>query len=224
MYGALNQGWGDLDFSVLFKNYTPTEAYDELPALDHNFEQAEPAAEPPPEEEKTGEPEPEPEPEPPAASEEAVENGQTQPAGAEVAEVPAVHGTSSPASAAPDATNSAPMRETVPTEEAARIIEAVLAHVAGQRAEVGTSVEEEPAMTPMAPKTDEPSLDGQNAQLKEAAKTEPTEKLPSSPAAVPPATTPTELPKPVEAAKPAPGAPASEPMPQNFVRRWFVGR
>ena len=25
MYGALNQGWGDLDFSVLFKNYTPAE-------------------------------------------------------------------------------------------------------------------------------------------------------------------------------------------------------
>ncbi len=32
MYGALNQGWGDMDFSVLFKNYTPAEIFEELPA------------------------------------------------------------------------------------------------------------------------------------------------------------------------------------------------
>ena len=34
MYGALNQGWGDLDFSVLFKNYSPAEIFEELPALE----------------------------------------------------------------------------------------------------------------------------------------------------------------------------------------------
>lgn len=33
MYGALNQGWADLDFSALYKNYTPAEPVDELPAL-----------------------------------------------------------------------------------------------------------------------------------------------------------------------------------------------
>ena len=39
MYGALNQNWGDLDFSVLFKNYTPTESFDELPALEQALRQ-----------------------------------------------------------------------------------------------------------------------------------------------------------------------------------------
>jgi 3-hydroxyisobutyrate dehydrogenase-like beta-hydroxyacid dehydrogenase len=33
MYGALNQGWADLDFSVLFKNYAIQEPADDFPAL-----------------------------------------------------------------------------------------------------------------------------------------------------------------------------------------------
>lgn len=33
MYGAINKGWADLDFSALFKNYAPIERPDTLPAL-----------------------------------------------------------------------------------------------------------------------------------------------------------------------------------------------
>lgn len=33
MFGAINQGWGDLDFSVLYRNYAPKETSEELPAL-----------------------------------------------------------------------------------------------------------------------------------------------------------------------------------------------
>ncbi len=33
MYGAINKGWADLDFSALFKNYAPADRPDELPAL-----------------------------------------------------------------------------------------------------------------------------------------------------------------------------------------------
>jgi 3-hydroxyisobutyrate dehydrogenase-like beta-hydroxyacid dehydrogenase len=47
MYGALNAGWGDLDFSSLFKNYAASEATAELPALPQTADRAlfgEPAA------------------------------------------------------------------------------------------------------------------------------------------------------------------------------------
>lgn len=33
MFGAINQGWGDLDFSVIFRNYAPQENRQGLPAL-----------------------------------------------------------------------------------------------------------------------------------------------------------------------------------------------
>ena len=47
MYGALNQGWGDLDYSVLFKNYTPSEIFEELPALEQVLGAIEPPVEEP---------------------------------------------------------------------------------------------------------------------------------------------------------------------------------
>lgn len=33
MYGAINQGWGDADFSTVFRNYAPPEGADDFPAL-----------------------------------------------------------------------------------------------------------------------------------------------------------------------------------------------
>jgi 3-hydroxyisobutyrate dehydrogenase-like beta-hydroxyacid dehydrogenase len=48
MYGALSQGWADLDFSALFKTYLRDEGHDEQPTLDQQPELPTPTDPPPP--------------------------------------------------------------------------------------------------------------------------------------------------------------------------------
>lgn len=211
MYGALNQGWGDFDFSILYKNYTPspTEGFEELPAL----EQSE------------------------GAGDGVTSNGANESAGAlvPVANVPPQESNIIPISNAISVTvessssgvNGAPAREIVPTEEAARIIEAVIAHVSSQRQELGAILNEH---RNHAPKIEPPRLEA--LQVVEAPIEKPTPEEKSAPAVVvaepaagePSASAPTEEPKPAEPAKPEANDEKSAGKPTNFVRRWFVGR
>ncbi|EDY17457.1 6-phosphogluconate dehydrogenase NAD-binding [Chthoniobacter flavus Ellin428] len=130
MYGALNQGWGEMDYSVLFKNYTPSEVFDELPALEHVLAQRA-GAQPPalPSESATFS---EPVPEPISASALVV----AEPTFTVLPEPISV--TAEPVTTL----NGSPAREMVPHEEASRIIEAVLAHVSSQRRELGVVMHE----------------------------------------------------------------------------------
>jgi 3-hydroxyisobutyrate dehydrogenase-like beta-hydroxyacid dehydrogenase len=203
MYGALNQGWGEMDYSVLFKNYTPSEVFDELPALEHVLAQrasAQPAL--PAEGLTAAEP----------ASELAIIPG-TSPANAESISASALAVTEPTFTVLPEpisvtaepvsGVNGTPAREMVPQEEASRIIEAVLAHVSRQRRELGVGRQEN--RHPL-PKTEERIAEAAPAaaSVSDAKKDEE-----SNPAA---------------AAKPEEDDSKSEGKPVNFVRRWFVGR
>jgi 3-hydroxyisobutyrate dehydrogenase-like beta-hydroxyacid dehydrogenase len=153
MYGALNSGWGDLDYSVVFKNYTPSQIFEELPALEQVLGDTAP-------------------PEEPLPSTESLSRAQS-PSAALTAPAPVALPVTPVLSYVPPATlppvistpvpagQSAPLSPlngtpaAVPTEEAARIIEAVLAHVTSQRGDLGPVAEEsrsdsEPAVTPPA--------------------------------------------------------------------------
>jgi len=229
MYGALNQGWGDLDFSALFKNYAPAEIFEELPALDHVLSQGELASLEQRADAGLGLVEPlslpqAPDREPVSGN----ENTETVPAPAVEIPAPPVE-TVPPRFAAPPVTaNGNPIREAVPTEEAARIIEAVLAHVAGQRAEMGAM--------PQAKRNREALAESPSVALPQAGVThesiaEPEERPVASVA--PPSTASAGgpsvpeaagSPKPAEASRPEPVEQKTGKKPQNFVRRWFVGR
>jgi len=157
MYGALNQGWGDLDFSVLYKNYAPAEVFEELPALDQvlgeaEFGRPEPGATgthaveplslpaggaaeestPPPERAPLAH-------EHPAASM-AIAPSTEPPPAAHIVETAPVSTPphTPPAQPLRAISNGSPTRDTPPAEEAARIIDAVFAHVTTLRAEMGT--------------------------------------------------------------------------------------
>jgi hypothetical protein len=198
MYGALNQGWGDLDFSALFKNYAPAEIFEELPALDHVLgdsfaaESIGALAEPAPVALLPLPPHIAPEP---AAGNHSVESVPT----------PVVDTTARPAeetSVTFAAVNGSPVREANPSEEAARIIEAVLTHVAGQRGDAGTMPQFVRYIAPVTPATDKvvPSANdkGESKSAGEKAGT-------NSDAA-------------------DKGDESKTEKKQNFVRRWFVGR
>jgi 3-hydroxyisobutyrate dehydrogenase-like beta-hydroxyacid dehydrogenase len=118
MYGALNQGWADLDFSVLFKNYTFTGNSEELPALESG-EDAEETVD----EASLLEP-------PSESASEFSEDSST-------ASAPAVGPSREHLSSPPSDTAAGydDIHETTPTEAAAKIIEAVLALGGGERAE-----------------------------------------------------------------------------------------
>jgi hypothetical protein len=218
MYGALNQGWGDLDYAALFKNYAPAEIFEELPAIEQVLGPGESAG---PESTldlgHAGGAHTAPLTLPHAASSEPViGNGNAEP--------PAP-----PKAAATFAsTNGAPARETVPTEEAARIIEAVLAHVTGQRAETNSlnagsiparPVDTEPAAGTLPPveRLDESMREGESkaASPDVATSTPPNgEKTP-----LPAADSNAE-----DAAKSESADSKGESKAPNFMRRWFVGR
>jgi 3-hydroxyisobutyrate dehydrogenase-like beta-hydroxyacid dehydrogenase len=202
MYGALNQGWGDLDYSALFKNYAPAEIFQELPALDHVLAQDEPiealeaGSEPAP-----VEPLPLPPPlhTPPMLAPVAVNhNVEPAPTLAPAVETPELPVEST--SVAFAAVNGSPARELHPGEEAARIIEAVLVHVAGQRGDLGVipsfarpTLAQTPAKN-ASPAEDKPEADSSGKSVESKA---------------------TEGPE---------AADAKPETKQNFVRRWFVGR
>ena len=215
MYGALNQGWGDLDFSALFKNYAPAEIFEALPALDHVLGQGgafaealEAGGEPP-----VVEPLPLPlhtTPEPPA--------GQTdlEPIPMEVAALAPVLETPElpveTASVTFAGANGSPVRETLPSEEAARIIEAVLTHVAGQRGDLEAMPQFIRPIAPLRP----PS-----------AKVVPSADDPSKPAEeeIDSSDGPDKTAGATTADGSQPVSAVSKPeKKQNFVRRWFVGR
>jgi len=104
MYGALNQGWADLDFSALYKNYTPPETTDELPALPAGLVAAGAA------------------PELAESSAEAVAEGLSE-INALAPEQAAI-----PAEPEPAGNDDLPVEERVPTEESAKMIEVVVSH------------------------------------------------------------------------------------------------
>ncbi len=191
MYGALNQGWADLDFSVLFKNYAPPELYEELPALEHVLSEPEPVTEPAalPEGGAAAEPLPT---DPPVAAEATTGSS---PAPAEPASLPVT----------PPSMNGNPAREVVPTEEAARIIEAVLAHVTHQRGELGAVLQEN--RNPVA------EADPLPVEAKEA---DPAPEAHHGPEAEPPS-------EGAEVAKPEAVEQKSDSKATSFVRRWFAG-
>lgn len=206
MYGALNQGWGDFDFSVLFKNYTPspTEGFEDLPALEQALGQ-------------------------PELPEHATAEGSTGPATG--AETPTASGKSAEPTIIPisdvlsvtaeppaASVNGAPAREIAPTEEAARIIESVIAHVSSQRQELGAILNEH---RQQAARTERPRSEALEVLAAPAPRVEAMEKpitavtLPAEPAAA------------EKAAEPKPATPEDDKAggkPINFVRRWFVGR
>jgi len=197
MYGALNQGWGDFDFSVLFKNYTPspTEAFEELPALD----QPQPAGNAS-DSEVEGEP---------STITTLATTGRT----GEATLLPISDAISVTVEPVPSSINGAPAREAAPTEEAARIIEAVIAHVSSQRQELGALLNEH---RNHAPKIEPPRVEAFHVVAdpmdKPLLKEEPT------------ASAPTEEPKPAEPSTPEANDEKAAGKPINFVRRWFVGR
>lgn len=209
MYGALNQNWGDFDFSVLFKNYTPSpsEALEDLPALENG----------------------------PAQQPELAEAGATQPATTAAAETPAAKGPSEEAALIPldaisvtaepatSGLNGSTAREMVPAEEAARIIEAVVAHVTRQRQELGALLNEH---RNHAPRADQPRV-AELEILPPVTKPDPTEKPIATAATAAPVAGEKEKAdeaKPAEPANPEMKEDKATGKPINFVRRWFVGR
>jgi hypothetical protein len=208
MYGALNNGWSDLDYSALFKNYTPSEIFEELPALEQVLGTIEPPVEEPAVPASVAAFEPPPVPpvaaEPLVATEPPVEMAPIEPqppatAPAEPAlEIPPP----SPMTAhvAPPTINGNPTRESVPTEEAARIIEAVLAHVSSQRSELGSV----PMMVHDHPSDAEQPLEAEDMTAAATATVSP--------------------PAEAEAAPPEKDEKKLESKSVGFVRRWFAGR
>ncbi|MEP6668970.1 MAG: NAD(P)-dependent oxidoreductase [Chthoniobacter sp.] len=214
MYGALNQGWGDLDFSVLFKNYTPTEVFEELPAAIQHALAGHAALEATPAEESADAVEPE--PEAPTGYEPETESGDAAPEPAAVIPPPPIVPTLQPPTMLSEqapVSNGASMREAVPTEEASRIIEAVLAHVTHQRGETGGVVYENRRPSPAVETTDFQSSQGA-----------PEEKPAVAMVVEPSAAESSEPPKPADAATPDLAEQKADAKPVNFVRRWFVGR
>ncbi len=218
MYGALNQGWGDQDFSVLFKNYLPPEGPEELPSLDHVLEEPET----PGHALDLGKPVPgELAPEPTQAAQSAGANGQIELKPA--TEPLPIHIPPSAAHAAPAAISGGAVREAVPTEEAARIIEAVLAHVAIQRGEPGAPTKEETGSNVGVTHT---SIASPDTGAKDGPQVEPIIHPARTASISGPPASPADLAKPVEenALKDEADASGSTAPQQNFVRRWFVGR
>ncbi|HEY3897951.1 MAG TPA: NAD(P)-dependent oxidoreductase [Chthoniobacter sp.] len=207
MYGALNQGWGDLDFSALFKNYAPAEIFEELPALDHVLGQGGPESL-----EAGGEP-PIVQPLPLALNTTAEPSaGQTN-----VEPIPVVAPEKSElpveaTSVAFAGVNGSPVRETVPSEEAARIIEAVLTHVAGQRGDMGAMPQFVRHIAPVTQPSEKVVLPAEGKSMEEETGTVSTGALEKV----------AEV-KVADGAQVAPGESKLDKK-QNFVRRWFVGR
>ena len=168
MYGALNQGWADLDFSALYKNYTPPESVDELPALPAGLIQG------------SGE-----------SNGEAVTEG--------LAEINALAPelAAAPVEPAPAENDDSPVEERVPTEESARMIEAIVSQggIDGPGAE---NREESPAEEGVVENGggDEAQVVSENAEPESKAE--------------------------ADGGKPPEGE--AEVRPPNFVKRWFVSR
>ncbi|MEI9897092.1 MAG: hypothetical protein WDN28_25330 [Chthoniobacter sp.] len=112
--------------------------------------------------------------------------------------------------------NGASTREAVPTEEAARIIAAVLSHVTHQRGEVGGVLEENrsriPAIEPKdsSPKPEMPRTSEEKPAVAKVVET-------AAGGNADPA-------KPRRGGQAGAGEPSSGSNPVDFVRRWFVGR
>jgi 3-hydroxyisobutyrate dehydrogenase-like beta-hydroxyacid dehydrogenase len=198
MYGALNQGWADLDFAALYKNYeTPEEQRPALPEAsededdsipEHSFLpqiEAGATAEKPaePSQEDNGAPET---PDRPEQSSSSPDTGST----------------ATPVDSADDR-----VKETVPTAAAAQMIEAMMSHSSG----------DQPPAAP-APEAAKSEASSREADSDEAA-TPSENKVPEQ------GDSPEASPKSADA--PAPATDGAEPpadRPKNFVKRWFVAR
>jgi hypothetical protein len=217
MYGALNQGWGDLDFSVLFKNYAPSEIFEDLPALTHVLAEASAAAGAPAasgNEATSGSPDTE-----ELSGSQGRMTQESAPAISEAPTLVVLEQTSVTVETSPSGINGNPVREAVPTEEAARIIEAVLAHVSTQRGELGAVLHENRSH---APKVDRLPVEAKAAvpEPEKGAEANPVPHM--TPAA--PTEEGADAAKTTETAKPGTGGSTLDAKPVNFVRRWFVGR
>jgi hypothetical protein len=108
--------------------------------------------------------------------------------------------------------NGSPVRETVPSEEAARIIEAVLTHVAGQRGDMGAMPQFVRHIAPVTQPSEKVVLPAEGKSMEEETGTVSTGALEKV----------AEV-KVADGAQVAPGESKLDKK-QNFVRRWFVGR
>ena len=207
MYGALNQNWGDFDFSVLFKNYTPSpsDGLEDLPALENAPSQPELT-------------------EPGTTSTTArTETPAARSPSEEVALIPLTDAISVTVEPVSSGINGAGTREMVPAEEAARIIEAVVAHVTSQRQELGALLNEH---RNHASRTEQPRVAELEVVVTPLTKTETATEKPIAAAATaePVAKEKVDEPKPAEPAQPDMKDDKAGGKPINFVRRWFVGR
>jgi 3-hydroxyisobutyrate dehydrogenase-like beta-hydroxyacid dehydrogenase len=206
MYGAINQGWADLDFSVLFKNYAPQESSDELPVLLAAAKT--PADDPPAEPAEANAISAAAERQNPAEESPKVNN---EAVGEKLAEMSPLapqlaSEATEPVSTTPADSRKASVEQTEPSAAAAQMIEAVLAHRGDEGPGLGSSSQsagqEAPAvLTRPDAKDAEPEVKVSDASNAAQATPEPRN---------------AEAPKNDEADPPR--------RANNFVRRWFVAR
>lgn len=194
MYGALNQGWADLDYAALFKNYSKAEPEEELPALPAVIE-AEPADELPPEFKEIRALE-----EASAKAEKVVAEVTNAGRAAEAQPIEEKIVKGKPVEESP---SSAPIPESTPTAAAAQIIEAVLRGAGDDDQEP----QKEKAANPVEGVI--PTADA------------PVESKPADSAGSPESTLEEKKEGSVPAAEA--GEPTAA-KPKNFVKRWFVAR
>jgi hypothetical protein len=202
---------------VLFKNYTPNEIFEALPALEQALNESGAAAESPP-------PAAEPLSLPGASMASTFEAGSyPEPAAEPPPEpleipTPIIPSPVIPATLSADTTafssNGSSVDETVPTEEAARIIEAVLTHVAGQRGDVGSL----PTTARVTPAAGSATV----AKHEPVAAPEPFSGITAVSVTAVPADA-VSVTAPDEAGSTDDDGKGGK-KPQNFVSRWFVGK
>ncbi len=219
MYGALNQGWADLDYSALFKNYVTPEPFDELPALPHIAMSADDVVAAASETREGGK---EAEPEKPAE-----EPPSDRRAGSEIP--PEIVYVGSPAVGSEPPVFTDPhgisVQETVPTAAAAQMIDAMMSHSGGHPSggePHAESSSKEAPRTEDSAKAPEIPPDGGDPKGAEAGESNVAE---GAEAKTPETGAPADATSETANTEP-PAEDAAEPVarPKNFVRRWFVAR
>jgi len=235
IYGALNQGWGELDYASVFKNYATPEPVDEYPALPQIPHIATPSQIPMTAEEVLAEAEGRPGSGSDSAPEKQAETTSSNGDRGEYGNSAGILTTGSPSSDAEPtspASQGAPVQETVPTAAATQMIEAVLSHAEGH----GTPKEAAPesALKVASPvvegvKAQEPPARPGGSKAPEDAQGAPETGKDQKPGDGENKTSVESTPGKTKAEsdngeKPAETGGETAAPPKNFVRRWFVAR
>jgi 3-hydroxyisobutyrate dehydrogenase-like beta-hydroxyacid dehydrogenase len=236
IYGALNQGWGDLDYASVFKNYATPEPVDEYPALPHIPHVAIPSQIPMTAEEVLAEAEGGPgSAGEPAEPEKQAEETPPDESRGEPGNSTGIFTMGSPPSDAEPGSPSSqgtPVQETVPTAVAAQMIEVMLSHSEGHGAPKEATPEsaiKEAAPVVEGVKAQEPSASHGESKAPEGAQGASETGKDEKPTNGENKTTAESTPEEAKAEsdngeKPAEtGGEAAAPT-KNFVRRWFVAR